>query len=118
MGYFKRFGSGNGIEFMDGRTKGDLKSLVGQYLHIQDYGFIRNSSYGQDDYAVVAFAEYPAMFFFGNSILTEMLHEVENDGMQAELRQCIIIFEQKLSKNGRDYLSFTIIEPEQQQQQQ
>ena len=43
MGYFDKFNKGEGIPFMDGRTKVDIP--VGKGLHLKDYGFIK----GDDD---------------------------------------------------------------------
>ena len=37
--YFNQFSS-KGIPFMDDRDKGDIKTLVGDVLHIDDFGFI------------------------------------------------------------------------------
>ena len=37
--YFNQFSS-KGIPFMDDRDKGDIKTLVGAVLHIDDFGFI------------------------------------------------------------------------------
>ncbi len=52
MGYFDKFNKGEGIPFMDGRTKVDIP--VGKGLHLKDYGFIK----GDDaPFAVMLFEE-------------------------------------------------------------
>lgn len=95
--YFDKFKSA-GIPFMEGRDKGNLSDMLNRELHIIDYGFI----HGDDgDYAVMAFAEDDERFYFGNSIITEMLREVEGDGMKEELSYQPIRFEQRVSRNGR-----------------
>lgn len=103
MGYFDKFNSGKGIPFMDGAEKGEMKDILGENVHIDDFGFIRND---EGDFAVIQLREYPNMFFFCNQVITDMLHEVDKDGMRGELPSQIIRFSSKTSKKGRDYFAF------------
>lgn len=100
--YFEKFNNG-GIQFMEGREKGNLSDMLEKSLHIIDHGFIA----GDDgDYAVMLFAEDAEHFYFGNSIITEMLKTVDADGMTAELAEQPIMFVQRESKRGRTYTGF------------
>ena len=97
MGYFDKFKS-NGIPFMEGKEKGNLRDMHGKPVHIADFGFIS----GEDgEYAVMMFAEDSEHFYFGNSIITEMLHTIDVDEMRNELSQQPIVFNERTSKNGK-----------------
>lgn len=102
--YFKSFG--NSVPFMDGREKGNLADILGEIVHIEEYAFLSND---EGDYAVMAFSEYPALFFFGNAIVTEMLHKVEDDGKAASLPEVGIQFKLRRSAKGRTYTSFEFV---------
>lgn len=103
MSYFDQFNAGEGIPFMEGRDKAVLADVVGNPVHIEDFGFIR----GEDgDYACLALKEYPTVFFFGNAYITAMLKKVDNDNMRGALREQNVVFELKTSKRGREYMSF------------
>ena len=106
MGYFDKFVR-KGIPFLEGREKGNLRDLVNKPLHIVDYGFIE----GKDGkFAVIAFKEDADRFYFGNSIVTEMLEEVDVDGMREELAQQAIQFDLRVSKErGQEYMAFDFI---------
>ena len=103
MGYFDKFVR-KGIPFMEGREKGNLRDLVDRPLHIVDFGFID----GKDGkFAVMQFAEDEANFYFGNSIVTEMLETVEEDDMRDELAQQAIVFSLRVSKErNQEYMAF------------
>lgn len=97
MGYFDKFNNA-GIPFMEGREKGNLSDMLDKPLHIVEFGFIN----GEDgEYAVMAFAEDAERFYFGNSIITEMLHTVKDDGMSDELAEQEITFVKRTSRNGK-----------------
>ena len=106
MGYFDKFVR-KGIPFMEGREKGNLRDMVDKPLHIVDYGFIE----GKDGkFAVIAFKEDADRFYFGNSIVTEMLEEVDADGMREELAQQAIQFDLRVSKErNQEYMAFDFI---------
>ena len=103
MGYFDRFNN-KGIPFMDNADKGDLRDVLGEVVHISDFGFIKNDEGG--DYGVIALEERPGEFFFCNQVITDMLHQVELDDMKDELAKQAIKFELAESKKGREYFRF------------
>lgn len=105
MGYFSKF-SRKGIPFMEGRDKGKLRDMTDRVLHIVDYGFI-DGDHGR--FAVIAFAEDEGKFYFGNSILTEMLEEVDEDGMREELAQEPVVLTMRMSKDGNEYMTFEFV---------
>lgn len=103
MGYFNQFNQNKGISFMDGRVKANLAIMADKPCHIDDFAFLK----GDDgDYAVVSLMEAPTMFFFANSIITDMLHHVDDDNMRDELKSQTIVFSMHKSKKGRDYMGF------------
>lgn len=103
MGYFDRFNN-RGIPFMENSDKGDMHDITGEIVHITDFGFIKNDEGG--DYGVIQLAEKPDTFYFCNAVITEMLHQVENDGMKEELANQCIKFDLATSKKGREYFRF------------
>lgn len=102
MGYFDKFNNG-GIPFMEGRYKGNISDILGETLHIVDFGFINGDN---GEYAVFYTREHADVFYFGNAVITDMLKEVQRDGMEAELSEQDIVFELRTSKKGRDYIAF------------
>lgn len=104
--YFSKFVN-KGIPFMDGRTKGNIASLVGEVLHIDEFGFIDT---GDSAYSVIAFKEYPTAFFFGGAVLNDILKQVDEDGMRAELKEQAIKLKMVKSKNGRNYMGVDFVE--------
>lgn len=104
--YFDKF-SNKGIPFMEGRSKGDITALVGEVLHIEDFGFIKK--YGSE-YPVIAFGEHPNEFYFGGTVLNEMLHTIDADGMRGALAQQPITLTKVTSRNGREYMGVDFLE--------
>lgn len=102
MGYFDKFNN-KGIPFMENRDKGDMHDLIGKTVHIEDFGFIRND---EGDYGVIIVAEDKDNFYFCNAVITDMLHQVDNDGMRDELVKQNIVFSMATSKKGREYFKF------------
>lgn len=105
MSYFEKFNR-EGIPFMEGREKDKFDNILGRMLHVDDFGFIEGKD-GQ--FAVVCFQEIPQKFYFANNIITEMLKEVQNDGMKSELRKQTIVFDKRVSQNNRPYMSFKFV---------
>lgn len=103
MGYFDRFNN-RGIPFMENSDKGDMHDIIGEIVHITDFGFIKNDEGG--DYGVIQIKEKPDTFYFCNAVITEMLHQVEADGMKEELANQCIRFDLATSKKGREYFRF------------
>lgn len=104
--YFNKF-SNKGIPFMSGREKGDITALVGEVLHIVDFGFIKK--YG-DEYPVIAFREYPETFYFGGTVLNDMLHTIDADGMREALAQQAVTLTKVTSRQGREYMGVEFVE--------
>jgi len=69
----KKANSSKGITFMDGRELGQLPRGIIQT--IKDFGFIKSKK--SDHMAVIELAEYPEHFFFGGSIVSDKLNELE-----------------------------------------
>lgn len=102
MGYFDRFNS-KGIPFMDNADKGDMHDILGEPVHIVDFGFIK----GEDgDYGVIQLKEHEGEFYFCNQVITDMLKQVEADDMKDELAKQVVKFELATSKKGREYFRF------------
>lgn len=104
--YFSKFAN-KGIPFMDGRTKGNIASLVGEILHIEDFGFINQEG---STYPVIAFKEHPTDFYFGGAVLNDILTQVDNDGMRDELKAQPLVLKMVKSKKGRTYMSVEFTE--------
>lgn len=108
MGYWDKFDN-KGIPFMDNRDKGDMHDILGEPVHIIDFGFIRKDD-EEGDYGVIALKEHDDLFYFVNQVITDMLHEVENDGMKDDLAKQVIKFKIVESKKGREYFAFEFTE--------
>jgi len=104
--YFSKF-ENKGIPFMDGRTKGNISSLVGEVLHVEDFGFIAQEG---STYPVIAFKEHPTAFYFGGAVLNDILSQVDRDGMRDELVEQPIVLKMMTSKRGRTYMSVDFVE--------
>lgn len=109
MGYFAQFNKGEGIPFMEGRTKVDTVCDV--EMHLVDYAFLSGDN---GDYAVMLFAEYPQNFMFGNKIITSDLKQIESDlGKEQALKALASVgikFTRNTSKRGREYVGVEFIE--------
>lgn len=90
------------LPLMQGRTKGEAAELIGQVVTIRDYGFLNGDT---GEYAVFTVDEEPQQFFFGGSVLTEQLQEMEKDGYHAEIQAdgLPMALVTRKSKKGRDY---------------
>ena len=95
--------SGKGIEFMEGRTKGETEELLEKTVTIRDYAFITGE---EGEYAVFIVDEDKKKFFFGGKVLTDNLKsfdlsdhaEVIADGLPTK-------FTQRKSKAKRNYIA-------------
>lgn len=96
--FFSSLNNAGGIEFMDKRTKGDAATLIGRTVTILDYGFIKSNDGG--DYAVFIVKEDDDNFYFGNSVLTDKLHMVDNAGRKDEIHLHPVTFTTQVSKKG------------------
>lgn len=102
MGYFDKF-KNEGVPFMEGREKGNIHEIVDEPLHIMEFGFIHGNN---GDFAVIRVAEVEDKFYFCNSIITELLQTVRDDGMESELAEQVVYFEERKSKNGQTYMTY------------
>lgn len=73
------------LPFMEGREKGDLKTLLGQVTTINDYGFLTNEK-GQT-YVAFTVKERSKEFYFGGVVLTDRLTELEAEGFGDAIRE-------------------------------
>ena len=108
VSYFDKFNANGGIPFMEGREKGNLSDMLNYPLHIADFAFLSDED--NREYAVMVFQEDSERFYFGNSIVTEMLRTVEQDGAKPIISQRAIKFDTRKSKQrGRTYTTFQFV---------
>lgn len=108
MSYFSRFNR-SGIPFMSNRDLGKMEDLNGKTLHIDDYGWLTDDE--GEQYPVISFTEDKKHFYFGGMALTDMLSQVDKDGMREELKTVALKFSQRTSKKAhRMYMGFNILE--------
>ena len=93
------------LPFMDGREKGDAKELVGQVTTIIDYGFLK----GDDgrDYVAFITKERTGTFYFGGTVLTDQMAQLEAEGYRDEITSegLPMLMTEKKSKNKRTYVN-------------
>lgn len=108
MSYFSKFNR-RGISFMDNRDLAKMSELDGKTMHIDDYGWLTDDS--GEQYPVISFAEDKKHFYFGGLALTDMLNQVDADGMKDELKKVALKFGKRVSKKAhRTYMGFDILE--------
>lgn len=98
----KGLNGGKGIDFMEGRTKGEVKTLLGAEITVNGYGFI-NGKYGE--VIVFKIEENDKEFFFGNNVMTDKFKEFTKEE-KAEIEANGIpvrITEKKNEKGNRTY---------------
>lgn len=92
------------LPLMEGREKGETKELIAQVTTITDYGFLPNEA--GEPYAVFTVKERPNKFYFGGSVLTARLSELEaedyHDSIVAEGLP-MLMTEAKSKKSNRAY---------------
>ena len=93
------------LPFMDGREKGDAKELVGQISTICDYGFLKGED--ERDYVVFIVRERAKVFYFGGTVLTDQLQQLEAEGYHDAIVEegLPVLFTEKKSKNNRSYIN-------------
>lgn len=91
------------LPFMEGREKGDNADLIGQITNICDFGFLPNED--GEMYAVFIVKERSKKFYFGGQVLTERLHELDDEGYGDDIRAegLPMLMTKTKSKNGRFY---------------
>lgn len=102
--FFKSLNGGTNIPFMNERTKGTISDAYNEPVHIGEFAFLRGEN---GEYAVFTLVEDPQRFYFGNSIITDMLHSVEDAGMRDQISDAPIVFSSRKSKKfNRFYTTF------------
>lgn len=93
------------LPFMDGREKGDAKELIGTINTIIDYGFL----HGDDnrDYVVFITKERAKNFYFGGTVLTDQLQQLEAEGYHDTIVEegLPFLMTERQSKNKRSYVA-------------
>lgn len=89
------------LPFMEGRDKGDTKELIGQDSTIVEYGFLPNEQ--GEAYACFIVKERPGKFYFGGTVITDRLEQLEAEGYHAAIvaEGLPVRMTEKKSKNGR-----------------
>lgn len=93
------------LPFMEGREKGDAKELIGTVNTIKDYGFLKGDD--NRDYAVFIVAERSKSFYFGGTVLTDQLMQLEAEGYHDAIIEegLPMLMTEKKSKNNRSYVN-------------
>ena len=92
------------LPFLEGRDKGDTKELLGQISTITDYGFIPNDA--GEPYVVFITKERANKFFFGGSVLTARMIELDTEGYHDAIVAeglPVLLTEEKSKKTNRTY---------------
>ena len=92
-----------GIPFMEGREKADV--TLNTIYTITDYGYLKAED---GEYIVFVAKENDKNFYFGGSVITNKMKELEMLLSKEELEEILsegieVIFNQKVSKNKRKY---------------
>ena len=106
MGYFSKFQQ-QGIPFMEGAEKADIRELVDKPVHIVDFGFIKGDN---GDFAVFITKENDGVFYFAPNVISENLHIIDEDGKRALLAKTEVIVRSNTSKNKREYFTLEYCE--------
>lgn len=72
------------LPIMEGREKGETAELLGQVSTIIDYGFLPSEN--GEPYVVFIVKERPTKFYFGGSVLTARLVELDEKGYGDDIR--------------------------------
>lgn len=94
------------LPFMDGRDKGETDELIGQVSTITDFGFIPNDA--GEPYVVFITKERSDKFYFGGTVLTARMLELENDGYHDAIVEeglPVLFTKEKGKKSNRNYVN-------------
>lgn len=92
------------LPFMEGRDKGETSELIGQVSTITDYGFIPNDA--GEPYVVFIVKERSGKFYFGGTVLTARMTELDADGYRDAILEDglpMLLTESKARKSNRTY---------------
>ena len=95
----------NRLPFMEGRDKGDTKDLLGTVNTIIDYGFLPNEN--GVPYAVFIVKERAKQFYFGGTVITDQLTQLEAEGYHDAITTegLPVLMTEAKSKNNRSYIN-------------
>lgn len=96
------------LPFMDGRNKGMTEELLGQISTINEYGFLPNEA--GELYVVFTVKERSTVFYFGGSVLTERMIQLDQEGYGDEIRRDglpILMTKETSKKTKRSYTGVT-----------
>ena len=91
------------LPFMEGRDKGDTKELLGTVNTITEYGFLPNEQ--GEAYACFIVKERPGKFYFGGTVITDRLTQLETEGYHDAIAAegLPILMTEKKSRNNRTF---------------
>ncbi len=91
------------LPFMEGREKGETKDLLGTVNTICDYGFLPNEQ--GEAYACFIVKERPGKFYFGGTVITDRLEQLEAEGYhEAVVNEGLpVLMAEKKSRNNRTF---------------
>lgn len=91
------------LPFMEGRDKGDTKELLGTVNTIREYGFLPNDK--GEAYACFIVDERPGKFYFGGTVMTDRLEQLEAEGYHEAVNAegLPVLMTEKKSKNNRTF---------------
>ena len=91
------------LPFMEGRDKGDTSELLGQVCTIENYGFLKGEK--DNTYVVFTVRERANKFYFGGTVLTDQMEQLEADGYRGDIEAegLPMLMTEKKSKNKRTY---------------
>lgn len=91
------------LPFMEGREKGETRELLGTVNTITEYGFLPNES--GEVYACFIVADRPNKFYFGGTVITDRLTQLEAEGYHDAITTegLPVLMTEKKSKNNRTF---------------
>ena len=91
------------LPFMDGREKGETRDLLGNVSTIIEYGFLPNEQ--GEAYAVFIVKERKDKFYFGGTVLTDRLTQLEAEGYHEDIyaEGLPMLMTEKKSRNNRTF---------------
>lgn len=91
------------LPFMEGREKGETSELLGTVNTINEYGFLPNDK--GEMYACFTVAERPGRFYFGGTVITDRLEQLESEGYhEAVVEEGLpVLMQEKKSRNNRTF---------------
>lgn len=102
----------SGLDFMEGKTKLEIKDILGQILTVAEYGFLEGD---EGEYVVIAVREYPNNFLYGSSVVTQAFKQLDENFSKEDIQEIInygLMFrlEECISKNKRKYIKIKFMD--------